>query len=84
MSDAMNHFVAVLMVVALLTIGYMIGLQQVAKEATTRLQFDTVAAGVCTIEGGGKTFMVIDVTKEMNGEPTPEEVERPKNEEVKP
>ena len=56
-----------------------------ARQGTTpHLQVDTVAAGVCTIEGGGKTFMVIDVTKEMSGEPTPEEVEGPKNEEVKP
>jgi len=77
-NDTTSHFVAVLLVVALLTIGYMIGLQQVVKEATPRLQFDTVAAGVCTVEGGGKTFMVIDVTKEMSGEPTPEEVEGPK------
>jgi len=54
------------------------GQLEVTKKATTRLQFDTVAAGVCTVEGGGKTFMVIDVTKEMSGEPTPEEVEGPK------
>ena len=49
------------------------------NKAPPRLQFDTVAAGVCTIAGGGKTFMVIDVTKEMSGEPSlpedPEEVE---------
>ena len=74
MNDTTSHFVAILLIVAMLTIGYMIGLQQVVKETTTRLQFDTVAAGVCTIEGGGKTFMVIDVTKEMRTE----EVEGPK------
>jgi len=58
--------------------GDTLGTRAATDLSITKLQFDTVAAGVCTIEGGGKTFMVIDVTKEMSGEPTPEEVEGPK------
>jgi len=55
-------------------LGGFAGYTDAVTKATTRLKFDTVAAGVCTVEGGGKTFMVIDVTKEMRTE----EVEGPK------
>ena len=70
--------IIVLIIVAAGVIGAFAEYLDSQDKATTRLQFDTGAAGVCTVEGGGKTFMVIDVTKEMSGEPSPEEVEGPK------
>ena len=74
MSNGQTIFIFILLAIFAASTGFLADQLAAKQKATTRLKFDTVAVGVCTVEGGGKTFMVIDVTKEMRTE----EVEGPK------